>query len=183
MFANGLGVSQLSYLGLYVVLYIAVGFQNVSNMKGDLHIWEYNLLIWWRLWRKNERASCILSTALSCEESVRSPGILPGKVRETRLSRWYQSTVLHIQMTVAAEDRSSDITRSIPHFSSILPSVTLGFQRLASIYFIDTWGKNCTGRDCLQFLVICVPCKTERSFLVVAEESNTTAVVLCTELD
>lgn len=70
MFAEDLSVSQLSYLGLYVFLYIAVGFQSVSNMKGDLHIWEYNMLSWWRLWRKNECTSCIFSTALRWEKSV-----------------------------------------------------------------------------------------------------------------
>ena len=44
-------------------------------------------------------------------------------------------------MTVATKGQSSDITESVPHFSNIFPSVTLGFQRLASTYFIETWEK------------------------------------------
>lgn len=43
---------------------------SACSMKGDLHIWEYNTLIWWRLWRKNECAPCIFSSALIWGKSV-----------------------------------------------------------------------------------------------------------------
>lgn len=43
---------------------------SVGNMKGDLHTWEYNTLIWWRLWRRNGCEPCIFSSALRWEKSA-----------------------------------------------------------------------------------------------------------------
>lgn len=63
-------------------------------------------------------------------------------------------------------------------FSTLLHQVFKGYLA----FMLERIGENSRGRDCLQFLVICAPFKTEKRFLLVAEESNTTAVVLCTEL-
>lgn len=84
-----------------------------------------------------------------------------------------------MQMTAAPKGQSSAITGSFPHFSRVFHSVTPGFQRLPSIHFRENWGKLYRKR---LFAVSSVPFKTEKRFLLVAEESNTTAVVLCTEL-
>lgn len=175
--------SQLPYLDLHILLYMAVGFQRViwkvtfisgsiTRLSDEDSGEGMNVRLVYSAVPLDERSQCI----------VKSPGSLPGKVRETRLSRWYLSTTLYIQIPVALRGQSSDITAFVPCFSSIFPSDTLGFQRLVSIYFIETW-ENCTWRDCLPFLVICVTCETGKSLLLVAEELNTTAVILYIELD
>lgn len=144
MFGKDLGVSQLSYLGLYVFLYIAVGFQTVSNMEGDLHIWEYNTLIWWRLWRKSERASCIFSTAPRWEEKSVYREICRKSARESKGDQTFQMILTnYLVYSNGCCYRRAKLRyyRVCSDFSSIFPSVTLGFQKLASIYFIETWEK------------------------------------------
>lgn len=66
--------------------------------------------------------------------------------------------------------------------SAVFPTLLHQILKGYLAFILERIGENSTGRDCLHFLVICVPFKTEKRFLLVAEESNTTAVVLCTEL-
>lgn len=63
-------------------------------------------------------------------------------------------------------------------FSTLLYQVLKGYLA----FILERTGENSAPRDRLQFLVICAPFKTEKRFLLVAEESNTTAVILSTEL-
>lgn len=60
------------------------------------------------------------------------------------------------------------------------PLLYQGFRGYLA-FILERTGENSTARDCLQFLVICVPFKTEKRFPLLAEESNTTAIILSTE--
>lgn len=140
MFAEDLGVSQLSYLGLYVFLYIAVGFLSVSNMKGDLQFWEYHMLIWWRLCRGNERAFCIFSTALRWEKSVYRE-ISRKPARESKGDQTFQ--MILISCLVHSNDYCSRRAKLRYYWvrSPLQQYFPLCYTRLASIYFIETQEK------------------------------------------
>lgn len=101
--------------------------------------------------------------------------------RERKGDWTFQMILINYLVHAAPEGQSSDVTESFPTsavFSTLLHQIFKGYLA----FILERNGENSTGRDCLHFLVICVPFKTEKRFLLVAEESNTAAVVLCTEL-
>lgn len=123
--------------------YIAVLFQSVSNVEGDLHIWERNIFISLsdEDWRMSECVCCIFSAALRWGEKSEPPGSLPGTVRETRLSRWCLSTLLWIQMAVATEGQNPNIIESVSSWSSIFALCYSGFSKTSIFFFNETWEK------------------------------------------
>lgn len=76
----------------------------------------------------DERSQCIM----------KSPGSMPGNVRETGLSRRHLSTILYMLL----QKGKAHIFESLPHFSSVFHSVIPDFQRLPSIHFRENWGKQ-----------------------------------------